>query len=47
MEALESYRYLNERFPNEILLKKLLVLLHGQNFLVKVSIVRELHHYAL
>lgn len=46
VETLEPQGDLNEGFPDETFLEKLLILLLGQYLLVEVSIVGKLHHYA-
>lgn len=46
MQSLESESDLNKCLPDEVFLEKLLVLLLIHNFLVQVSIIRKLHHYA-
>jgi hypothetical protein len=47
MEALQSKDNLDERFPDELLFEILFDFLLCEYFLVEISIIRELHHYAL
>lgn len=46
VQTFQAQNDLDEGFPDEFLVEVFLELLLVENFLVKVSIVRKLHHYA-
>ena len=46
MQPFEAQSHMNQSFPNGLLVKCSIVLLMGNDFLVKISIIKKLHDYA-
>jgi hypothetical protein len=46
VEPLETQSHMDECFPDSFLIERGIVFLVSNNFLVKVSIIEELHDYA-